>query len=195
VNLDSCTNASNAFGFGYTTTATTPGYMMFRVSKNFLNEPKALEAYADCIDGNWIDVAACFNIMQQRRKNGQDTFGNLINAPRYAYSDGKYSNFISENNEFTINKMVDYKDLNGFDATEFRIAQYYNPGNILGFFAETNESSYGKNIYAVGYSRVDYKIPFMLTKKYIRALNNGHHLWYFYVPFNNETNKDALIEY
>jgi hypothetical protein len=93
--------------------------------------------------------------MQQRKENGQDTFSKLISVSRYPDADGVYSSFITRDG-FTINKTVSYKDLKGDDATEFRIAQYYNPGNILGFFAETNEPSIGRNIYAVGYSRVDY---------------------------------------
>ena len=61
LNLDTCTNPANAFGIGYTTTATTGFYFMVSVKpgfRDYLKDPSVTNPYSikSCLDGNWLDI-------------------------------------------------------------------------------------------------------------------------------------------
>ena len=80
-------------------------------------------------------------------------------------------------------------------ATEFRLAQYNNNGNILGFFAETDEDENQNKYHPLAIYRSDMELPVLMKKQYIRKSGNGKHIWYFSVGDNRNVNKDQLIEY
>ena len=201
LNLDTCMSGPNSFGIGYTTTDATEFYFMVTIKKGFRNEIKNLtdDTYSikNCLDGNWLDI--CQFIGKNKRKFTQNnnswylSIGKFFGIALY----GNDNEFITQsgNDGWCLNPECNSNNgQNISGATEFRLAQYYNSGNILGFFAETDENNSENKYHPLAIYRSDMELPVLMKKQYIRQSGNGKHIWYFSVG-DNSGNLDKFIEY
>ena len=217
LNLDTCMSGANSFGIGYTTTESTGFYFMVNIKPGFRDYVKKLDtnkkSIKDCLDGNWLDICQFIGINKDTANDDGGLYlGEYFAVKLYSSTGANGEDLYPISTEDNSNALIVESggnwylnpgcnsasggyDYNRSGANEFRLAQYYNNGNILGFFAETDESNDQDKYHPLAIYRSDMELPILMTKQYIRSSGNGRHVWYFSVGNKDDDLKDQFIEY